>query len=125
MKNVQQTVAEIDAGAAAYFARSPDRPVGRARPRNKKPAEILKAESRMRTAAWRQANDKLGKPESATVGIQLLMCLIDVARESHHEVADLPETKAAFDMLFDTMAERGYRRNEVEAVIKRMTRRSK
>jgi hypothetical protein len=125
MKTINQSVASIDADKAAYFSRSSDRPQARVRKLNKKPADVLKAESRFRTAAWRQANDKLGRPESDTVALSLLVCLIDVARESGFEVADLPEVKKAFDRMFDAMAERGYQRNEVEAVIKRMTRRAK
>jgi hypothetical protein len=125
MKHVQQTVAEIDADRKASFFRSPDRPQARARARSKKPVELVKAESRRRTAAWRVDLDRRGRPESDTVALTLLLCLIDVARESGHEVADLPETKAAFDRMFDTLAERGYLRTEVEAVIKRMTRRGK
>jgi hypothetical protein len=123
MKTIEQTVEHIDAARKAYFERSPDRPQGRVRARSRKPAEIVKAESRLRTAAWRADLDKRGRPESDTVAVTLLLCLIDVARDSGFEVADLPETKRAFDKVFAVMAERGYQRNEVEAVIKRMTRR--
>jgi hypothetical protein len=125
MKTVEKSVASIDADRAAYFTRSPDRPQARVIARSRKAPEIKKAESRLRTAAWRIDLDKRGRPESDTVAVTLLLCLIDVARESGHEVADMPEVKKAFDKLFDTMAERGYQRTEVEAVIKRMTRRSK
>lgn len=123
MKHDQQSVAEINAGRKAYFDRSPDRPQGRVRQRSRKPSEILKAESRLRTAAWRADLDKRGRPESAAVALQFLVSLIDVARESDFEVEDLPETKRAFDRLFDTMTQRGFQRTEVEAVVKRLTRR--
>ena len=125
MKHIQQTVDQIDEVRKAYFERSPDRPQGRVRTRSRKPAEILKAESRLRTAAWRADLDKRGRPESNQVALQLLVCLIHVARESDHEVADLPETKRAFDKLFVVMEERGFQRTEVEAVIKRIARRSR
>jgi hypothetical protein len=119
------TVDQIDQARQQYFARSPDRPQGRVRTRSRKSEEIKKAESRLRTAAWRSQLDKLGRPESDTVAIQLLVCLIDVARESGFEVADLPETKKAFDKMFDVMTERGFQRGEIEAVIKRLTPRAK
>jgi hypothetical protein len=120
-----QSVAEIDQARAAYFERNPDRPQGRVRARSRKPADVLKAESRMRTAAWRSQLDKLGRPESDQVALQFLVCLIDVAREAGHEVADLPETRRAFDRMFAAMSERGFQRSEVEAVVRRMTRRAK
>jgi hypothetical protein len=118
-----KSVAEIDAARNAYFERDPDRPSGRVRPRSKQAPEILKAKSRLRTAAWRADNDKRGRPESDQVALQFLVCLIDVAREAGHEVEDLPETKRAFDKMFDAMAARGFQRNEVEAIVKRLTRR--
>jgi hypothetical protein len=58
MKTIEQTVEHIDAARKAYFERSPDRPQGRVRARSRKPAEIVKAESRLRTAAWRADLDK-------------------------------------------------------------------
>ena len=124
MKHIQQTLAEIDAARQQYFERDPHRPQGRVRARSRKSDEIKKAETRMRTAAWRNQLDRIGRPESDTVAIQFLMCLIEVGRESGYEVEDLPETRKAFDKLFAVMAERGFQRGEVEAVIKRMTRRA-
>jgi hypothetical protein len=109
MKTIQQTVEQIDAARKAYFERSPDRPQGRVRTRTRKPAEVVKAESRMRTAAWRASLDKRGRPETDQVALQFL-----------------PETKKAFDKMFNAMAERGFQRNEVvEAVVKRLTRRAR
>ena len=108
MKHDQQTVEQIDAARRQYFERSPDRPQGRVRGRTRQPVELVKAKSRLRTAAWRDSLDKLGRPESDQVAVQLLVCLIDVAREAGHEVADLPETKAAFDRMFAVMTERGF-----------------
>jgi hypothetical protein len=54
-----------------------------------------------------------------------MVSLVEVARESGHEVADLPETKRAFDKMFVSMAERGFHRDQVEAVVRRLTRRTK
>ena len=125
MKLNQPTVAEIDAAQQSYFTRLPDRPQGRLRPRSKQPVEVLKAKSRLRTAAWRADLDKRGRPESATVALQLLVSLIDVAREAGFEVADLPETRAAFDKMFIAMAERGFQRAECEAVVRRLMRRTR
>jgi hypothetical protein len=123
MKHDQQTIEQIDEARSAYFTRNPDRPQGRVRVRSRQPVELVKAKSRLRTAAWRLQLDKIGRPESDAVALTLLVCLIDVARESGHQVADLPETRAAFNRMFAVMEERGYQRSEVEAVIKRLTRR--
>jgi hypothetical protein len=125
MKHVQQTVAEIDLAKGQYFERSSDRPQGRVLVRSRKSDEIRKAESRMRTAAWRCQLDKLGRPESYQVALQLLVCLIHVARKSGFEVEDLPETKRAFETMFTVMEERGFQRSEVEAVLKRLKRRTR
>jgi hypothetical protein len=123
MKHDQQTVEQIDAARRQYFERSPDRAQGRVRTRSRQTEELKKAKSRLRTAAWRSQLDKLGRPETDQVAVQFLVCLIDIARENGHAVDDLPETKAAFDRLFSVMTVRGFRRGEVEAVVKRMTRR--
>ena len=119
----QQTVAEIDAAREAYFARSSDRPQGRVRTRSRQPAEKVKAKSRLRTAAWRDSLDKRGRPETAQVAVQILVSLVEVARESGCEVEDVPETKAAFAKMFEAMVRRGFERAECEDVVKRLTRR--
>jgi len=119
-----QTVAEIDRARESYFTRSTDRPQGRIRMRSRKPGEVKKAESRLRTAAWRDGLDKRGRPESDAVALQLLVCLIHVARDSGYAVEDLPETKRAFDRMFSIMEQRGFQRSEVAAVVKRLTRRT-
>jgi hypothetical protein len=119
-----QTVAEIDRARESYFTRSTDRPQGRIRPRSRQSDEVKVAKSRLRTAAWRNELDKRGRPESDAVALQLLVCLIHVARDSGYEVADMPETKKAFDRMFSIMEERGFQLAEVKAVIKRLTRRA-
>lgn len=125
MKHDQQTVEQIDEVRREYFERSLDRPQGRVRALSRQPVELVKAKSRLRTAAWRADLDKRGRPESYQVALQLLVCLIHVARESGFEVADLPETQAAFEKMFTVMADRGFQRSEVEDVIKRLTRRAR
>lgn len=120
-----RSVASIDAARKQYFTRSPDRPQGRVRTRIRQSEEIKKAKSRLRTAAWRNDLDKRGRPESDTVALQLLVCLIDVARESGCSVEDLPETKAAFVRMFEALEQRGFKHDEVASVIKRLTRRGR
>lgn len=77
----------------------------------------------MRTAAWRCQNDKLGRPETALVVKQFIVSLIEVAREAGLQVEDMPETRKAFDHMFAELESRGFQRNEVEAVVKRLMRR--
>lgn len=123
MKTVDQTIEQIDAAREAYFERNPDRPVGRARTRSRKPANVLKAESRLRTAAWRKQNDDRRAPEAYHVGIQFLLSTIEVARAAGFDVADMPETQAAFKHALDALEARGFDRQEAMAVYKRLTRR--
>ena len=125
MASEQQTIDQINRVRNEYFTRSPDRPAVRIRNRPKQSDAVRKAKSRLRTAAWRLDLDKRGRPETALVCIQFLVSLITVAKESGFEVSDLPETKSAFDALFDRMTEQGFRRCEVESVIKRLVNRSK
>jgi hypothetical protein len=123
MKTLKQTIEQIDEAKVAYFERNPDRPVGRARPRSRKPVEVLKAESRMRTAAWRKQLDDRRAPEAYHVALQFLLSTIDVARAAGFEVSDMPETKAAFKHSLDALEARGFDREQAMAVYKRLTRR--
>jgi hypothetical protein len=126
MKTIQQSVAEIDAGRMQYFERSPDRPSARARARSKKPVEIVKAESRLRTAAWRQANDKLGKPEAFAVAMQFLVSTVSLARETGLEGLDaFRPSEAAFQRALSELVARGFDMEASKAVFRRLTRRAK
>jgi hypothetical protein len=126
MKHDEQTVAGIDAARRQYFERSPDRPVGPARTRSRKPAEILKAESRLRTAAWRQANDKLRKPEGFAVAMQFLVSTVSLARETGLDGLDaFRPSEAAFQHALNELAARGFDREAAKAVFRRLTRRTK
>jgi hypothetical protein len=126
MKTIQQSVADIDAAREAYFGRSPDRPQGSARARSRKPPEILKAESRLRTAAWRQANDKSGKPEAFVVALQFLVSTVSLAREKGLEGLDaFRSSEAAFQHALDELVARGFDREAAKAVFRRLTRRAR
>jgi hypothetical protein len=126
MKNVQQTVAEIDAAKGAYFERSADRPQGRVRARSRKPAEILKAESRMRTAAWRHENDKQRRPEGFAVAMQFLVSTVSLARESGLDGLDaFRPSEAAFQHALSELVARGFDMEASKAVFRRLTRRAK
>jgi hypothetical protein len=126
MKNIPQTVAEIDAGRQQYFARSPDRPQARVRARSRKPDAVLKAESRLRTAAWRHENDKLKKPEGSMVAMQFLVSTVDIARESGAEGLDaFRPSEAAFQHALSELVARGFDLEASKAVFRRLTRRVK
>jgi hypothetical protein len=73
---------------------------------------VLKAKSRLRTAAWQRQLDQTGRPETDQVAVQFMVSLIEVARETGHEVEDLPETRRAFERMFAVMAERGFQRDQ-------------
>jgi hypothetical protein len=68
-----QTVDEIDKARRQYFARSPDRPCARVRTRSQQPKEVVRAKDRLKTAAWRDQNDKLKRPEGAAAAMQFLV----------------------------------------------------
>jgi hypothetical protein len=126
MKHVQQTVAEIDAGRRQYFERDPDRPQARARARSKKPDEVKKAESRLRTAAWRHENDKQRRPEGFAVAMQFLVSTVSLARESGLEGLEaFRPSEQAFQHALSELVARGFDRQAAEAVFRRLTRRVK
>jgi hypothetical protein len=126
MKTIEQSVAEIDAGRAAYFTRSPDRPRARLIAQSKKPLEIKKAESRLRTAAWRQENDKLKKPEGAAAAMQFLVSTVSLARGAGLEGLDaFRPSEAAFQHALDELVARGFDREAAKSVFRRLTRRLK
>jgi hypothetical protein len=126
MKQRQQTIEQIDAARRQYFERSSDRPQGRVRTRDRKPSEVLKAESRMRTAAWRRQNDGLKKPEAYHCLRQFLASMLDIVRQSGHEgLEDFRETEKAFQHALATLEQRGFDKEQAKAVFKRLTRRSK
>jgi hypothetical protein len=126
MKTFQRSVAAIDADRVACFARSPDRPQARVRVRSRKPDAVLKAESRMRTAAWRHENDKLKKPEGSMVAMQFLVSTVDIARESGAEGLDaFRPSEAAFQHALSELVARGFDMEASKAVFRRLTRRVK
>lgn len=126
MKHAQQTIADIDAAKGAYFERSADRPQGRVRARPWKSHEIKKAESRMRTAAWRCQNDKQGRPEGFAVAMQFLVSTVSLARESGLEGLDaFRPSEAAFQHALSELVARGFDMEASKAVFRRLTRRIK
>jgi hypothetical protein len=126
MKNVQQAVDEIDLAKMQYFERNPDRPQGRLRMSGRKPIEIKKAESRVRTAAWRKQNDGRKRPEAYHCAIQFLDSVMVVIRATGREgLEDLRETEQAFQHALATLERRGYDKEQARAVFKRLMRRNK
>lgn len=67
------TAAEIDQSTAEYFTRDQDRP---GRRRAAQPAEVRKAKSRRRVAAWRVDNDRQKRPESQVLARVALDALL-------------------------------------------------
>jgi hypothetical protein len=119
-----QTVPQIDAARESYFARSTDRPKGRIITRSRKTDEVVKAESRMRTAAWRSQNDGRKRPEAYHCSMQFLASMLHIVRQSGHEgLEDFRETEKAFQHALDTLEQRGFDKDQAKTVFKRLTRR--
>ena len=112
------TVQEIDA-VTEQLQRLPDRPDGRfVRPRLDDIARE-KAKQRLRTAAWRNANDRRGRPTSEQIGKALLMAVCTSQDFKRLLDADL----SIVGIAVEDMVERGFSRGEIHAVMHRIRHR--
>jgi hypothetical protein len=112
------TVQEIDA-VTEQFQRLPDRPDGRfVRPRLDDIAKE-KAKQRLRTAAWRNANDRRGRPTGEQIGKALLMAVCTSQDFKHLLDADL----SIVGIAVEDMVERGFSRGEIHDVMRRIRHR--
>lgn len=111
------TVDQIDQAKLEYFSRSPDRPESRAvRRRPCQPKEIVKAKTRLRTAAWRSENDKLKRPESYTVAVAFMLAALRVEGVKHLD----PMVSPVFSAMVKDLIARGYDGDEVCKVVRRL-----
>jgi len=75
--DVDRIVDQIDKNRESEFWRDPDRPSTRFVPmRQKQDPRIRQAKARARTAAWRNACDRAGRPECRDIGMALVSALV-------------------------------------------------
>jgi hypothetical protein len=112
-----ETADQIDKARRAYFDRNPDRPESRSlRGRTRQPVEIVKAKTRMRTAAWRCDLDRRRRPESGAVALAFMLAALRVANVDELD----PVVHPAFEAMLGDMMQRGYDPVEVMAVVRRL-----
>ena len=117
------TAADIDADSAARHFRSPDRPrsnFGLKLRKKPKPAEIVRANGRARTRAWRQHNDRMGRPESTTVARALLIALA-MAPDSDERLDR--EDSYLVAVMIEMLDLSGYSRDSVKETIRKFRQR--
>jgi hypothetical protein len=118
---IDRIVAEIDRTRAAEHFRNPDRPAARtfhAKPGRRVPVEIVRAQTRLRAAAWRIRMDSRAAPDSREVGMALVYSLI-TSRLSEMTVTDRDLVGRALAHLNS----RGYSIEETKKTLRRMRNR--
>jgi len=75
--DVEKTVARLNEALHTEHWRNPDRPDARlVKNRGGRPPEIVKAQGRIRTAAWRNNLDRRCAPTNAQIGQALVLALV-------------------------------------------------
>ena len=115
-----QSVDQIDE-VTSTFQRLPDRPDGSFLrvPRGQLTPEASKALQRMRTAAWRQQNDRRGRPTSEQIARALLVAVCT----SDNFTALIDNELSVVRIAVDDMVERGFALSEIQDTMRGVRRR--
>ncbi len=115
------SVSEIDQIKELTFERLPDRPDGAIIrvPRAKLAKEEARALQRLRTAAWRQQNDRRRRPTSDQVARALLVAVC----ASPDFLALVDSEISVVRIAVDDLVERGFRLDEIQDVMRGIRRR--
>jgi hypothetical protein len=115
--NVDGIVDQINETREAEFWRDPDRPSTKFVPaRRKQDPKIVKAKGRTRTAAWRNACDRLGRPEAREIGMAMVTALV---RSEH--LLDMTEQEVTFvSAALADLESRGFDRAQTLGVLRRL-----
>jgi hypothetical protein len=117
--DVDRTVAKLNESLKTEHFRDPYRPDGRfIKDRGRRPTEVIRAQGRIRTAAWRNALDRRCAPTTAQIGMALVMSLV-TTRQSELTEADRGIVGRA---LVDLVA-RGFDLHEAKAMLRRLRNR--
>ena len=77
VSDVDRTVARLNEALNAEHWRNPDRPDARfVKNRGRRPVEVIKAQGRIRTAAYRNNLDRRCAPTTQQIGMALVMALV-------------------------------------------------
>ena len=110
-------ISEMDAAKASYFQRDPERPDSRfVKPRRRRPAEVVRAQQRLRTARWRSEMDRRRAPTVGEVGLALATAL---ATTSWSDAL----TSLDYDLLRRALADlqaRGFSIDEARRTLRRL-----
>lgn len=114
----QAEIARIDDIRRSVFFRMPDRPDSKfAQPvrRGRRPIEVIRAQGRARTAAWRRANDEKKRATLEQIGLSLVVAL------ARADPSRLTEAESALiaDHLVD-LHSRGFSVNEAKKTLARL-----
>ncbi|MGY3356279.1 hypothetical protein ACVWZK_002942 [Bradyrhizobium sp. GM0.4] len=117
-EDADRVVAEIDETRRAEHWRDPDRPDPRvfAPRRVRVPPEIVKAQTRLRTAAWRNRMDRRRAPTGREVGMALVAALIT---SSMSEIMESSDRGILAKALVD-LDRRGFSVTEAKATLRRL-----
>lgn len=119
-QDVRRTVEMIDETRRSEYFRDPDRPDSTfVRPRRgRQDPEIVKAQTRLRTAHWRNQQDRKGAPTTYQIGMSVIAALVTA------RMSDITETDRGLigAMLTDLQA-RGFSVMETKAVLRRLRNR--
>jgi len=110
-------IAEMDSVRGTLFYRDPERPDSRfVKPRRRRPAEVVKAQQRLRTARWRSEMDRRRAPTVAEVGMSLAVALATTSWSDKLTALDYDLIRRALD---DLQA-RGYSIEEARKTLRRL-----
>lgn len=108
-------VAFVD-DVAKQFVRGADRPDGKFVRLRLVDDQLTKAKQRLRTAVWRDANDRKGRPTSDQIGRALLMAVCTTRDFAKLLDADLSVVRRATD----DMVARGFKLSEIHSVMRKI-----
>jgi hypothetical protein len=76
-EEIDRVVGELDRTRRAEHFRNPDRPDGRTfKPHGRVPPEVVRAQTRIRTAHWRTRLDRDRRPTAQQIGMSLVAALV-------------------------------------------------
>jgi hypothetical protein len=118
--NVDGIVDQINETRESEFWRDPDRPSTKFVPaRRKQDPKIVKAKGRSRTADWRNACDRLGRPEARDIGMAMVTALVT----SEH-LLDMTGREVRFvSAALADLEARGFDRAQTLGVLRRLRNR--
>jgi hypothetical protein len=119
-QDVRRTVDAIDETRRSEHFRNPDRPDAMfVRPRRgRQDPEVIKAQTRLRTAHWRNQQDRRGAPTTYQIGMSVIAALVT------SRIDDITEADRGLvgAMLTDLQA-RGFSIDETKAVLRKLRNR--